>query len=283
MFCITFPGGAYGNFVSWTLEWMQGNFPADYRPFTAQKNSHNWSSNQVSTVDQACTNVRNNTILHPIQDSSTRIVDSYDKLFNHYDKIVALHPAKDDFIWHMNNKLTKIYKSGWIAARMAANHDALLSEGLANWQGNEHWETREHLSFYLWDQHIAEVRFNDVESYSNPRFKKIEINMIRDQFVDTFMALADWLEIEVVRSIADIELLQKDWLKNEPNLHKDKLIKDLTSAIINDKFMEMKDLSIFDEAIIQRNLRLEGYEIECFELNTWPTDTIKLRELIYEN
>jgi hypothetical protein len=217
--------------------------------------------------------------LHPILDSSTQIVDVYDKLFNHYDKIVALYPAKDDFIWHMNNKLTKMYKLGW----MAVNHDTMLSEGMADWQGNDHWETREHLSYYLWDQHISEVRFNDIESYRNTRLKKIELNMIRDQFVDTFMALADWLEIEVVRSIADIELLQKDWLKNEPNLYKDKLIKDLTSAIINDKFMEMKDLSIFDEAIIQRNLRLEGYEIECFELNTWPTDTIKLRELIYEN
>ena len=157
MFCITYPGGAYGNFVSWTLEWMQGNFPVENRPFTDQRNSHNWSSNYSLTVDQACSDVKNNTIL----------------------------------------------------------------------------ETREHLSYYLWDQHIAEVRFNDVDSYSNPRFKKIEINMIRDQFVDTFMELADWLEIEVMRSIADIKVLHTDWLKNEPYLYKDKLIKDLTSAIIN--------------------------------------------------
>ena len=278
MFCITYPGGAYGNFVSWTLEWMQGNFPVENRPFTDQRNSHNWSSNYSLTVDQACSDVKNNTILHPIRDTTTRLVDSYNKLFDHYDKIVALYPAKDDFIWHMNNKLTKIFKSRWLLET-----GKTMTQDLASWQGNEHWETREHLSYYLWDQHIAEVRFNDVDSYSNPRFKKIEINMIRDQFVDTFMALADWLEIEVVRSIADIELLQKDWLKNEPNLYKDKLIKDLTSAIINDKFMEMKDLSIFDEAIIQRNLRLGGYEIKCFELNTWPASTTELRKLIYEN
>jgi len=280
MFCITYPSGAYGNFVSWTLEWMQGNFPVDARPFTAHKNSHGWKCSWAGTVDEACTNVRNNTMLHPIRDTTTRLDDVYDKLFNHYDKIVALHPAEDDLMWHMNNKLTKIPNDAWM---VASSEEILKNMAKGHWRGNNPWEAREHLSFYLWGHNVAEVRFNDVKSYSNYRFKEIETNMIRDQFVDTVIALADWLEIEVVRSIADIELLQKDWLKNEPNLYKDKLIKDLTSAIINDKFMEMKDLSIFDEAIIQRNLRLEGYEIECFELNTWPTDTIKLRELIYEN
>ena len=278
MFCITYPGGAYGNFVSWTLEWMQGNYPVDYRPFTDQKNSHGWKNKKVLTVDEASDNVRNNTILHPIQLKSEVLVDKFDQLLNHYARILHIYPAKDDFMWHMNNKLTKIWHYGWLA-----HNEELVEEGAGHWQGRDTWETREHLSYYLWDQHIAEVRFDEVVSYSNPRFKKIELNMIRDKFVNTFMELADWLEIEVVRSIADLELLWKDWLDNEPYLYKDRLIKDLTSATINDKFMEMKDLSIFDEAIIQRNLRLEGYEIECFGLNTWPVSTTELRELIYEN
>ena len=41
-YVIAYPGGAYGNFVGFTLRWMVGDYPLDYRPFTPRGNSHGW-------------------------------------------------------------------------------------------------------------------------------------------------------------------------------------------------------------------------------------------------
>ena len=34
MYIIAYPAGCYGNFIGFTLDWMQGNYAVDYRPFT---------------------------------------------------------------------------------------------------------------------------------------------------------------------------------------------------------------------------------------------------------
>ena len=61
MYIVAYPGGCYGQFIAWALEWMQGSYPTDYRPFTKQNNSHNWKNeNWRSCVDEAVSNPREN-------------------------------------------------------------------------------------------------------------------------------------------------------------------------------------------------------------------------------
>jgi len=275
MYCIAYPGGCYGNFVGWTLEWMQDKYPVDYRPFTIDHNSHKWDSPFKKNIELALADPIQGCMVHPIQAETDTIESAFNKLITVYEKIIALYPVASDFVWHLNNKQTKIFHDGWI------KHNQTQLD-MSAWQGNEIWELREYLSLYLYDQNTAETRYKDVVDYENDKVFKIQINQIRDNFNDVFTELAEWLDIENVRTNKELTKLHKDWIQNEPYLYKDKLIENIVDAIISNRVLEMNELTIIDESQIQRRLRNAGYEIKCYGLNEWPNTTTQLRELIYE-
>ncbi len=275
MYCIAYPGGCYGNFVGWTLEWMQDKYALNYRPFTEKNNSHNWNGNFRSSVDQAVLIPMERSHVHPIQHKTDNLISNIEKLLTAYDKVILLYPALNDFIWHLNNKQTKIFKDGWI------KHNQSQLD-MSNWEGDQTWELREYLSFYLYDQNKAEIGYNNVIDYTNDKVFKIQINQIRDTLPALFAELAEWLNILNVRTSEQLKKLHTDWLQNEPYLYNDRLIENIVDAIINNKSLEMNELSIVDESQIQHRLRIAGYEIECYGLNEWPSTTTQLRELVYK-
>ena len=268
--------GSYGQFTGWYLDWIQGKYEENTRPFTSRGGSHNNNCNFFLSVDDAIINPITNSHVHPINNESDNIVLQLEKLLTVYDKVVLLYPLLDDFLWNCNNKLHKVWGvQGWIDRN-------IFNPCLSNWEDKQLWELREWLSMWLHDQHLAETGYRDIINYSNDRVFKIPINKIRDDFVNTFQSLSKYLELDNIRTTEDLKKLHQDWLKNEKHLYKDKLIKDLVYATIHNTNKEMLDLSIFDQADMQRRLRLEGYEIECYGLNEWPETTTQLRELIYE-
>lgn len=275
MYCITYPGGCYGNFVAWTLEWMQGKYPIDYRPFTIHHNSHAWQSPFRKSIEFALTDPIQGCIVHPVQKETDTIESAFNKLFTVYEKIITLYPAPSDFVWHLNNKQAKIYQDGWIKQ----NQEQM---DMSSWQGNQKWELREFLSLYLYDQNTAETGYKDVAEYKSNKVFKIQINQIRDNFNAVFTELAEWLDIENVRTNNELTKLHADWIQNEPYLYKDKLIENIVDAIISNRILEMTELTITDESQIQHRLRNAGYEIKCYGLNEWPKTTTQLRELIYK-
>ena len=44
MYIVIYAGGCYGQFVTFTLDWLQGNYSEDFRPFTPQGNAHDNNS-----------------------------------------------------------------------------------------------------------------------------------------------------------------------------------------------------------------------------------------------
>ena len=275
MYCIAYPGGCYGNFVAWTLEWMQGKYPVDYRPFTIDHNSHSWESPYKKNIELALVDPVQGCMVHPIQAETDNLISNIEKLLTAYDKVVLLYPALDDFVWHLNNKQTKIFKGGWI------KHNQSQLD-MSNWEGTQTWELREYLSLYLYEQNKAETGYNNVVDYTNDKVFKIQINQIRDTLPALFDGLAEWLDICNVRTSDELTKLHEDWIQNEPYLYKDKLIENIVDAIINNRVLEMTELTVIDESQIQRKLRNVGYEIKCYGLDNWPKTTTQLTELIYK-
>jgi len=277
MHIIVYNAGSYGSFTGWTLEWLQGKYPVNHRPFTARHTSHNNDLIQFETVDEALISPISNSHVHPVRTESDNIIVQIKKVLSVYDKIVLLYPEPDDYLWNASNKF---YKIGFYTKNQ--NIVQTRENAMSHWSGDDIWEQREWLSLWWYNQHNSEGGYEQIVNYNNDRVFKFPINQIRDNFVTSFQSIAKFLDLDVVRSVEEIEVLGKDWLNNEPYLYKDRLIKELVYATINNIDKEINDLSLLDEAEMQRLLRLEGYEIKCYGLNEWPKTTTQLRELIYE-
>ena len=283
MYCVAYPAGAYGNFFSWTMEWIQGKYPVDFRPFNNSPknktyfNNHAWDNVFARNVEQACTIAHSGVLLHLPGEDVTLLQSQLEHLHSVYNKIIFLYPEPDDFVWYMNNYDKKALPNGWVN-----QFKDLLDVNSQCWEGNENWELREQLSFLLHEVCTAGSGITELNKLDKKYIKTIPINQLRDNFEKTVTKTANWLDLEILRTQKEIDTLYNDWLQREIFANKDKLISDLVDAIINNKHMSMKDLTIVDECEIQRQLRVRGYEIECYGLNEWPETTTQLRELIYE-
>ncbi len=281
MYCITFPGGCYGNFVAWTLHWLQGQYPLEYRPFNKNTNtSHSWDNTHRINVDGAISNPIDCCILHPITEVGDTMKKAYERLFVVYDKIVSLYPGPNDWVWWLNNRQTKIRKEGWIQHENQKNG----LPGLSEWKGKgkSTWELREFLSLWTYEQTQSQTGYKELINLKQDKTFLIQINELRDNFLQTINNLTDWLDIKNIRTDSEIKLLHKDWINNEPYLYKDRLINSYVDAIIKDVNIVMENCTLMDQVEIQRRLRDRGYEIKCYELNKWPKTTTQLRKLIYE-
>ena len=61
------------------------------------------------------------------------------------------------------------------------------------------------------------------------------------------------------------------------------LIVEGATATVNGNDLHWGELSIIDEAEIQRQLRENGWEIRCFGINNFPTSSAALKLLLYKN
>ena len=61
----------------------------------------------------------------------------------------------------------------------------------------------------------------------------------------------------------------------------DHVCQQILAAVVNGQYSEWEDLSIFDEAWLQWQLRNNKLEIRCEGLDKFPTNSLQLRELLY--
>lgn len=276
MHIIVYNAGCYGSFIGWTIEWVQGKHPVDRRPFTAKHTSHANNLIQFETVDEALISPVSNSHVHPVRSENDDILIQIQKLLGVYDKIVLLYPEPNDYLWSASNKF---YKIGFCTTNEVIGQ---YRNAMSQWNNNDIWAEREWLSLWWYNQHNSEGCYEQIVDYYNDRVFKLPINQIRDNFVNSSQSMAAFLDLDVVRSKQEMEILHKDWTNNEPYLYKDKLIKELVYATINNVDKQINNLTLLDEAEMQRLLRIKGYEVQCYGLNEWPTNTQQLRKLLYE-
>lgn len=276
MYCISYSAGSYGNFVAWALEWMAGKYDVNYRPFDNQHTSHNWKRT-FRTVDEAIKKPINNTILHPITHKDDKLEQVLIKLKSSFDKIVLLYPKEEDFLWSMNNKQHKVYKKLWTEV-----DQEFLQSINENYKNPQKWQIREHLSLWLYDQHLSETKTKTISKLKDTEnVKTISTSDLKDNFITTMKDLSKYLNTTNTREDSELKILHTDWCKNEIYMGKDMLVNNIVDAILNNKEIEMTNLTIIDESQIQRLLRKNGYKIKCYGLDDWPKTTTKLRELLY--
>ena len=275
---IVFNGGTYGNFINWTLNWLQGIYDTDSKPWGEYGNSHKYDMSKGYVK------------VHPANYDCT-LNQFIKNLFVDYNfkKVLFIHPTKNTMLWNLNNKFFKIWvNKGYF--KHFYDTDPRWKENLVNWKKDfdslETWELREYLSLSMMNNHLNEIRNDEIETISFDNFLKISIEDLttEEKFYTTLDTLIDFCLIDVCRSNHEISQLYNEWLSLQEFINKDKLIESYIHAIVNQIDMKFENLTIVDEAEIQRVLREKhNMQIKCYNLNTWPESTLELNKLLYKD
>jgi len=225
-------------------------------------------------------------------------------LEKHYNKIIVLYFDHSNILWCANN-IVKCFMDEQevdfesLRQRDIKNFKGIFSKTLVDfikfssskptknlvtkWNTSsikkmKLWELREFLSFYLYNQWLdIHTGFNILnKEFLNIQF--VEIGQLRDNFKETLLKLFQNLDLKF--SERDIDFVYQNWIQVQYFKNKDKEIKDIVDAIINNIDLFWNELSIIDEAEIQRQLRNNNIELKCFNLNVFPTSAKEFQSLL---
>lgn len=287
--CILYNGGAYGTFVEWFLNYFSDPNMDSALPFNTNGNAHQYHGNPQENFQHLLFYINSSQQLpfvrsHPKLTKDERLLDNLTAVSDRFNKVIYVYPTADTIAWNINNKFEKIYSDGWLNQHKDLVLQDLSQWGISSLDSAEPWQLREFLSYYIYPQHLAECDLNlmpEVFKQHN-NFKFISMNQLRDQFNDTVIDLLHYCNLDPIR-LDLLEQVYNHWISLQYHCHKDQLINDIISAVINSTDYSWSNLTLVDEALIQYHLRSNNIELRCFQLNTLPTNTVDLKKYLYRN
>ena len=294
--CITYGAGSYGTFLEWAMyRFSELHQSTDLivpdLPFNDNGNSHLFSGNLLrsphsfdQTILPYIHSNKNHPIVrtHPKRSKDDDLLDNLEYISKNFKKVIHLTPAFDSVAWSINNKFEKVFTEGWLAT-----HEKMFQHNLKGWNKNNladmvPWELREFLSFFIYPQHVSEMEYDQLSKFAEklPNIKIVPITELRDNLKGTLLSLLDYCELAPA-NLDRLEEVHTAWIQKQYHRNKDSIIKQIIDSVLLDTKYEWEELTLVDEALVQYYLRENGLEIECNDLNKFPTNSIALKEITY--
>jgi hypothetical protein len=288
---IIYNGGSYGTYLEWCLTSLCSSQPI-IDPFTGTGSSHKFQGNFVSGTQDwrqyLSTGTPHQLVRsHPKIYKTESISKNLNEILNSVDNIIYLYPDKDSVLLTVNNYFTKIWDDWW-SHQFFTEID--VSKIYSNWEVAgipideiPTWIRREFLSFYLMPAWYDQVEWYHLDSWNHPRSHNILVKDLLYDFESVIDQLQQTLNFCFVRPVSDLLPYHKKNLQLQKFKNQDKLCKNIVDSVVNNFKFEWSDQSVplASESWIQWQLRNLGYEVRCHELDTFPTNSVHLRELIY--
>lgn len=146
-----------------------------------------------------------------------------------------------------------------------------------HWNEMELWELREWFSlFYIeWvtEWITAKDHINDSWLLVNP------IELVNN-YKSVIKQTIEFCNLTYVDNVYS-DNTSTEWVtKQLPIIRQIELIDQIVSSTIETKPFGWEPLTVLHEAMIQRRLRDYGYELKCYKLNDFPTNTTELNRLL---
>lgn len=291
MIHVFFVAGMFGS----TIEYVLRNFTNEYQTCPSEISTDGsmhlfkkeYHPGSLSRVDPArLLNSRSiTTPMYPFPETHLEdIVDIHRKQISTFesDQCVLLHASS--LRGAELNMLFQYHK-------IAAGH--ILQEGLGiffgnnahnivNWNPNythwsemKQWELREWFSLFYtqWVQEWIESQ-QQVDS----SFLKVDHIDVLDNFVPTFAEIIEHCGLTQTNGLEEFGKLWRS--KQQYVVDEFELLDYIVIHSINDHQFSWAPINVIAEAIVQQRLRALGYEIRCDGLNTFPTDSKTLYNLL---
>ena len=144
-----------------------------------------------------------------------------------------------------------------------------------NWKDMQLWELREWFSlFYVsWVQEWIQSQY-EIDN----KFIKIDHLDILNDFVPTMKKIINHCGLTLKSGLEEFSI---EW-RNKQQYIVDEfdLLNQIVSHTVSNKDLTWNPVNVISEAIVQQRLRSLGYEIRCDQLNTFPTDSKTLYNLL---
>lgn len=289
-----YAGGAYGTYLEWVLTTLTSDAEI-VPPFEYTGSSHLFAGNWLSDVPyHRWCQVGNQSThtqfgrLHPKSSKDESLSDNLLSMLEFVDKVIYLYPDKKSKLLVINNSYTKIW-SDWFANRLLSAD--FYNNLYNNWPIKKDtpadqipvWIKREILSFYLVPSWEDETEWYHPDTWSHDRCQTILVGDLLYNFEHAVRTIQQFCNLEFKRSIQELVPYHDHMLKIQMFRNQDALCDSIINAIVDDQEFDWSDqpLPLPSQAWVQWQLRKLNYNIKCNGLDTFPTNSVQLKELLY--
>lgn len=201
------------------------------------------------------------------------------------NKTICLLPSKNNMLDYLDNSLIKTDDINGDYKKFLINLLGIkVHQKLKHWGDsadlNSVWIVREYISFVIFDVVACET-YNFYYNYNSDAAVKLPTTaLFEENFFKVFVAIAKDLGLQVVNDGGALKDYHQDFL-NKQKFHGIQQKCDIwTNNVINNNPALSPCQTIFDEAYVQAKLRILGFEIQCYNLNEFPKNSVELHKLL---
>lgn len=107
----------------------------------------------------------------------------------------------------------------------------------------------------------------------------VHLSDLRDDFQHTLKTISQFAGIDTVDQT--LTMITEQWNQTQIYKNSDIKIKQIINSLLLDQQIEWTELTLFEQAFIQYYLMELGYEIKCYKLDEFPSNSIDLKKLLY--
>lgn len=246
-------------------------------------------------------------------DLSKTFSEELDFYKNHFQKVLVLNYKHNSMLWCENNTLDKIHVTDSIFEKILkpwnvnkedikylTTNDPILRlkhildsevhteestftvDNLMGWNHTsiydfELWQLRELLSFYWFSRLNGLISSWNKVQLEHKDILFVSIHEFKENFFGTVEKIKNHFELgnidqETQQKLVDV---YRQWLPLQKQINKDQTCKQIVDSIAENQWLDWSDteLSVIDEAWIQKSLRDQGILIKCDGLDVFPTNT----------
>lgn len=289
---IAFSGGSYGTYLEWALTNLMSTGPI-IEPFTKIGNSHQFLGNHLYEPDTFKKHVAAGkeyviARLHPKNAENPDLKASLESLLGYVDRMILLYPDRSHELLCICNAMTKIWvgQHYYNGAMHYINKDDIVKNypvaADADLRDIPLWIQREHMSFNLFASWRDQVEWYFPETWQHPRCLTVTTKELFDEFPETLEKISVFWNKKYISAIDRLLPYHGKMLSLQTHLGKDQLCNRIVESTLGrQEPMVWGDLCLISQAWIQHQLRTQGYELKCNNLNEFPTDSEHLRSLTY--
>jgi len=291
---IAYNGGAYGTYLEWVLNSLLKDEPLRL-PFTTKGNSHasklghhlgNMSGfRKYINSDNTFVTAR----IHPKTEKTHNLKVNLEYILDHVSRMIFLYPDRSHELMGVSNYMTKIWLGHYYENAMAyINPDDIYNnydvDPATDLKDLPVWIQREHMSFNLFDAWRDQVEWYFPDQWRHDRAMIITTRELFDDFENVLQQIENFWGRSYKKNLAEMMHAHSQMIALQPHLDKDRLCAEIVDSAINPEqsTIEFGDIDLVSQAWIQRQLRNNGYEMKCQDLNDFPIDSNQLRSLIYQ-